>query len=172
MAEFKSISRDAVPLALEKAERYRLLNEPAQAESVCRDVLAVDPQNQQALVMLLLALTDQFYSGSAGSTECFDEAQAVVPKLQNEYQRLYYSGIIWERRGHARAIEGGGRHGNAQFAYAWICQAMDYYERAERLRPAGNDDPLLRWNSCLRLCQRFHLHEEEPEEIYEPLLGD
>ena len=96
MAEFKSISRDAVPLALEKAERYRLLNEPAQAESVCRDVLAVDPQNQQALVMLLLALTDQF---RIGSPECFDEAQAVVPKLHEEYQRLYYSGIIWERRG-------------------------------------------------------------------------
>ena len=76
MAEFKSISRDAVPLALKKAERYRLLNEPAQAESVCRDVLAVDPENQHALVTLLLALTDQF---RIGCPECFDEAQAVVP---------------------------------------------------------------------------------------------
>src|SRR5439155_18206392 len=103
MPDFKPISREAVPLALEKAERYRLLNEPAQAESICRDVLAVDPQNQQALVTLLLALTDQFCSGWP---ECFDEAQAVVPKLQGEYQRLYYSGIIWERRGQARAIEG------------------------------------------------------------------
>src|SRR5262245_21378241 len=125
MTEFKSISRDAVPLALEKAERYRLLNEPAQAESVCRDVLAVDPQNQRALVMLLLALTDQFYAGSSGSSQCFDEAQAVVPMLHEEYQRLYYSGIIWERRGQARAIEGETRPGSAQFAYASICQAMD-----------------------------------------------
>src|SRR5438046_7517010 len=99
MPEFKPISRDAVPAALEKAERYRLLNEPAQAESACRDVLAVDPENQRALVMLLLALTDQF---SIGSSECFDEAQALVPKLQGEYERLYYSGIIWERRGLAR----------------------------------------------------------------------
>jgi hypothetical protein len=166
MAEFKSISRDAVPLALEKAERYRLLNEPVQAESVCRDVLAVDPENQHALVTLLLALTDQF---GLGSPECFAEAQAVVPKLLIEYQRLYYSGIIWERRGQACAIEG--RPRSTEVAYAWICQAMDYYERAERLRPPANDDPLLRWNSCLRLCQRYHLHAE-PEEIYEPVLGD
>jgi hypothetical protein len=166
MAEFKSISRDAIPVALEKAERYRLLNEPVLAESVCRDVLAVDPQNQQALVMLLLALTDQFRTGSP---ECFNEAQAVVPKLQEEYQRLYYTGIIWERRGQALAIEG--RTGSAKVAYAWICQAMEYYERAERIRPPANDDALLRWNSCLRLCQRYHLHAES-EETYEPLLGD
>jgi hypothetical protein len=168
MPEFKSISRDAVPLALEKAERYRLLNEPAQAESVCRDVLAVDPENQHALVTLLLTLTDQF---SAGSTECFDEAMDVVPKLHEEYQRLYYSGIIWERRGQARAIKGGAGPGSSQVAHAWICQAMEFYERAERLRPPANDDALLRWNSCLRLCQRYHLHAE-PEEAYEPLLGD
>lgn len=166
MADFKSISQDAVPLALEKAERYRLLNEPAQAESVCRDVLAVDPQNQQALVMLLLALTEQFRTNSP---ECFDEAQAVVPKLQEEYQRLYYSGIIWERRGQACAIEG--HPGSAAVAYEWICQAMEYYERAERLRPPANDDPILRWNSCLRLCQRYHLHAE-PDGGYEPVLGD
>src|SRR5256885_794342 len=102
MAEFKSISLDAVPLALEKAERYRLLNEPEQAESVCRDVLAVDPQNQQALVMLLLSLTDQFRGGAA---ECFDQAHAVASQLTDEYQRLYYNGIIWERRGQACAVE-------------------------------------------------------------------
>ena len=166
MADFKRISRDAVPLALDKAERYRLLNEPALAESACRDVLAVDPENQRALVMLLLAMTDQFPDGSP---ECFHEAEAVVPKLQGEYERLYYSGIIWERRAHARAAEGGS--GSAEVAYAWICQAMDYYEQAERLRPPANDDPLLRWNSCLRLCQRYHLHAEA-ENIYEPVMGD
>ena len=166
MADFKRISQDAVPLALDKAERYRLLNEPALAESACRDVLVVDPENQRALVMLLLAMTDQFPDGSP---ECFHEAEAVVPKLKGEYERLYYSGIIWERRGQARAIEG--RSGSAEVAYAWICQAMDFYEKAERLRPPGNDDPLLRWNSCLRLCQRYRLHAEA-EGTYEPVLGD
>jgi hypothetical protein len=166
MPEFKPISRDAIPLALEKAERYRLLNEPAQAESACLDVLAVEPENQRAVVMLLLALTDQF---STGSQECFHEAQSVVAKLHAEYDRLYYSGIIWERRAQARAIEGGS--GSTEVAYAWICQAMDYYAKAEPLRPPGNDDPLLRWNSCRRLCQRYRLHAET-EGTYEPLLGD
>src|ERR1700688_3360026 len=103
MADFKPISREAVPLALEKAERYLLLNEPAQAESICLDVLAGDPENQQALVMLLLALTEQFRTGPA---ECFSQAEAVVPKLKGQYEQLYYSGIIWERRGHARALKG------------------------------------------------------------------
>ena len=166
MGEFKSISREAVPQALKKAERYRLLDEPAQAESICWDVLAVEPQNQEALVMLLLSLTDQF---GTGASECFHLAQAVVPKLNGEYQRLYYSGIIWERRGRARAIKG--EPGSVKAAFASIRQAMDYFERAEELRPPADDDAILRWNSCVRLCERYHLHAE-PEEVYEPVLGE
>jgi hypothetical protein len=166
MIDFKLISRDAVPLALEKAERYRLLNEPAQAESICLDVLAVDPENQRALVMLLLALTDQFRTRPG---ECFHQAMAVVPKLHGEYERLYYTGVIWERRGHARAIQN--VPGGAVIAYEWIRQAMDFYEQAEPLRPPTNDDSLLRWNNCLRLCHRYQLHPE-PKEIFQPVLGD
>jgi len=45
---------------LTKAERYRLLNEPEEAESICRDILDVDPTHEAALVNFLLALTDQF----------------------------------------------------------------------------------------------------------------
>ncbi len=166
MLDFKPISRDAVPLALEKAERYRLLNEPAQAESICLDVLAVDSENQQALVMLLLALTDQFRTGPA---ECFKQAEAVIPKLHGEYERLYYNGILWERRGYAHALQR--VKGSGPVAYSWVRKALDFYEQAERLRPPGNDDALLRWNNCLRLCQRYQLHSE-PEEIYQPVLGD
>jgi hypothetical protein len=166
MSDFKPISHDAIPLALEKAHRYRLLNEPAQAESICLDVLAVDPQNQPALVTLLLALTDQF---TTGTTECFHQAEAVLPQLHGEYERHYYSGIICERRGYARAVGGG--PGSDTAAYVWVRKALDAYEQAERLRPPGNDDALLRWNSCLRLCQRYHLHPE-PVEVYQPVLGD
>jgi hypothetical protein len=164
--ELKPISAAAIPLALEKAERYRLLNEPEQAESICLDVLAVDPDNQQALVILLLSLTDQFRSGPA---ECFRHAEAVIPKLHSEYEQLYYSGLIWERSGHARALHGG--PGSGAVAYTWIRQAMLFYEDAEKLRPAGNDDAILRWNSCVRLCERFQLHPE-PEELFQPVLGD
>jgi hypothetical protein len=166
MSDFKPISQDAIPLALEKAERYRLLNEPAQAESICLDVLAVAPDNQEALVMLLLALTDQF---PTGATECYRQAESVLPKLRGEYERLYYSGIIHERRGLAHALHGG--MGSATVAYAWVRQAMDLYEQAEQLRPPGNDDAILRWNSCLRVCQRHGLHPEA-EELLPPVLGD
>ena len=164
MPEFKSISRDAVPLALAKVERYRLLNEPAQAESVCLDILAVDPHNEDALVMLLLSLTDQF---SSGSPRCFDEALAVVPRLAEEYHRLYYSGIIGAA---VRPVPSrvGPEYGSRVRLHR---RAMEYYEQAEALRPPANDDPILRWNGCLRLCQRYQLHAGR-EEVYEPVTGD
>ena len=60
MAELKQLHKDAIPAALEKAERYRLLNEPGEAESICLDILAVDPDNQRAIITLLLAFTDRF----------------------------------------------------------------------------------------------------------------
>ena len=166
MPDFKTISQDAIPQALEKAERYRLLNEPAQAESICLDVLAVDPENQQGLVLLILALSDQFQSEPS---DCFRRAEALVPRLHAEYERSYYSGIIFERRGYARALRYGPE--SETVAYQWVRQAMDFYEQAERLRAPGNDDALLRWNSCLRLCERYQLHPE-PEEKLQPVLGD
>jgi hypothetical protein len=166
MADFKPIHRDAVPQALEKAERYRLLNEPAQAESICLDVLAIDPEHQQALVMLLLALTDQFRGGPA---DTFRQAEAVIPRLHSEYERLYYSGLLWERRGYARAVQGG--LGSGAVAFAWIQQAMGFYEKAEAIRPHDNDDAILRWNCCVRLCQRYHL-QPEPRDVHPPVLGD
>ena len=165
MADFKLISLDAVPLAIEKAERYRLLNEPAQAESICLDVLAVDPDNQRVLVLLILALTDQFQSAP---TDCFQKAEALVPRLHEEYERAYYHGIIFERRGYARASQCG--PGSETIAYEWVSRAMDFFEQAERLRAPGNDDALLRWNSCIRLCERFQLHPE-PDEMFAPVLG-
>ena len=101
MFELKRLSADAIPAALEKALRYRLLNDPAEAESICHDVLHIDPENQQALVNLLLALTDRFGKGYAvGVTQ----AQEVLSHLHDEYERAYYAGIICERRAKA-AIE-------------------------------------------------------------------
>jgi hypothetical protein len=166
MFELKRITREAIPAALDKAERYRLLNEPEEAESICLDILAVDPDNQAALVMLLLALTDQFRGGRA---ECFTEARAVLPRLGGEYERLYYAGIIWERRATARLDQGGA--GGAHVAAPWMRKAMDYYQQAEAIRPAGNDDAILRWNTCARLCLRHRLGAE-PEQTSEPALDD
>src|SRR6186997_1673006 len=36
--ELKPLSASAIPSALAKAERYRLINEPEQSESICEDI--------------------------------------------------------------------------------------------------------------------------------------
>lgn len=160
MTEFqlKPLSPEAIPRALEKAERYRLLNEAAEAESICRDVLRVEPDNQRALVMLLLALTDGFDEGLA---DAVPQAQSVLGQLDDEYERAYYAGIVSERRAKARLKQGG--PGSGYVAYGLLREAMTYYERAEAVRPTGNDDALLRWNACVRILDRSHL-EPAPED--------
>ena len=149
--ELKRISQAALPAALAKAERYRLLNEPEQAESICRDVLAVEPKNQTALVTLLLSLTDQF---RATTTTSVKRAEEVLAQIGDEYLRIYYAGIIRERWG--LALLAGGDLGRQ--AYAWLTDAMKHYEAAEALATDGNDDAILRWNSCARIIDREELH--------------
>ena len=56
----KSLSKAAIPRSIEKAERYRLINQPWAAESICLDILRSEPGNQRAVHVLLLAITDQF----------------------------------------------------------------------------------------------------------------
>ena len=90
----KKLSPEAVPAALEKALRYRLLNEPEQAASICEDILAVEPENQEALVTLILARSDQF--GGSRPVSAYS-ARELLPRLQGDYEREYYAGIIWER---------------------------------------------------------------------------
>jgi hypothetical protein len=165
MHQLKPLSKESLPRAIEKAERYRLLNEAREAESICLDVLNVEPQNQQALVLLLLALTDQFGRGEAGAVQ---KARDVLPRLDNEYERAYYAGIICERQAKAHLNRSGPGSGFA--AYEWFREAMDWYEKAEKLRPAGNDDALLRWNTCARTLQRRPELEPMPEQPFEPFL--
>ena len=161
MFELKPLSREAVGRALEKAERYRLLNEPGEAESICLDVLRVEPENQQALVTLLLARTDEFEE-MAGEVA---RAQEVVPRLNGDYERAYYAGIIHERQAKAQLKHAG--PGMAAVARGGFRQAMSFYEKAEAVRPAGNDDALLRWNACARLLDRLPHQEPSAVEEYE-----
>jgi hypothetical protein len=149
MLQLKPLSKDAIPSALDKAGHYRLLNEPGQAESICLDVLAVDPANQQALVTLILALTDQFAQHPAAALQ---RAREFLTKLTSEYERAYYGGLICERRAKAQLAHGG--HGASEAARGWLTEALDLYARAEPLRPPGNDDAILRWNACVRLLER------------------
>jgi len=166
MFELKPISHDSVTGALAKAERYRLLNEPSEAESICRDILEVEPDNQPALISLILALTDQIHQEPGA----FAAARATVVRLEAAYDRAYYEGIAWERR--AKAHYQGAGQGSRHYVYEWIVQALRHFEEAERLRTPGNDDAILRWNTCIRFLS---LHKElapMAEEISEPILSE
>jgi hypothetical protein len=146
MFELKALTLEAIPAALEKALRYRVLNQPEQAESICEDVLRVEPDNQEALAMLILARTDRFGGPRAVSPQ---RARELLPRLQGEYERAYYDGIIWEREAIARLRSD--LPGMGPTIFACFRRAMECYQRGEHIRPPGNDDALLRWNSCVRI---------------------
>lgn len=164
MSELKKLSSEAIPAALEKAERYRLLNEPAEAESICLDILATDPDNQPALITLLLAVTDRFSKGYGVSDT---QAGQLLARLQGDYERAYYSGILAERRAKAKLAQGS--PGAGHHAYDDLREAMRQYEKAEAVRPRNNDDALLRWNTCARLITKNKLVPREEEWIEPPL---
>ncbi|HCC59582.1 MAG TPA: hypothetical protein DEQ47_20435 [Solibacterales bacterium] len=165
MLELKPLPREGIPGALARVERYRLLNEPEQAESICQDILCSDPENQEAIRSLLLALTDQFGAGPGARVS---EARELLPRLQSKYEQLYYAGIIAERR--ARAFVNHGGLGSGPVACQWFREAMHSFEEAETLRPAGNDDAILRWNTCARFLMRNPELMAKPDESLEPVL--
>jgi hypothetical protein len=163
MFELKPLSPGSIDAALEKAERYRLLNEPWEAESICLDILNVEPAHQDALVMLLLALTDQF--GHCPSS-IVRQAREVLHRITDHYRRAYYEGILCERQG--KALLDRQAPGSGPTVYEWIRDAMDCYERAAELRPEGNDDAVLRWNTCVRVLDR-HPEVRPVAEVYQPV---
>jgi hypothetical protein len=161
--QLKPIAPDGIPHALEKAERYRLLNDPAQADSIYRDILAVDPDHQGALRGLVLALTDQL--GGERGPAADREARELIDKFDDEYDRAYYMGIVLERETRAFLQKRGVVRSGA---YHGFREAMMWYERAEALRPKGDVDAVLRWNSCVRAIDRERL-EPEPDHPELPL---
>jgi hypothetical protein len=167
MFELKPMTPGGVQAALAKAERYRLLNEPEAAESICLDIVSIDPTNQQALIALLLARTDLIARGTAGAVA---KAREVLPRLTHEYDRAYYAGIINERRGHAQLLSPS--MGAAALSYDWFIEAMECFERAEAIRPEGNDDAVLRWNSCARLLNAHPEIAPRHEEEHQVVLDD
>ena len=144
--QLKPISKDGIPEAISKAELYRNLNEPGEAESICRDILAADAENQTALRLLGLSITDQFNGSPA---DRFSEAESNFKSLRNEYERLYCVGILNERQAKAQLAAG-----RPPYTVGPLFEeALGYFERAEAIRPQGNDDAILRWNRCVRILQ-------------------
>ncbi len=165
--KLKPISREAIPRAIQKAERYRLINQSWAAESICRDVLEIEPANQQVLVMFVLALTDQLADDHGHIMRVVSET---LPRISDPYQRAYYTGITSERSGQALLHRGG--MGTGAMAYDALRDAMSWYEQAEAIRPAGNDDAILRWNTCARLISGNSHLGPHTESAYEPALED
>ncbi len=152
MFEFKPLSPEGVEAALERAEHYRLLNEPREAESICRDILAIEPDNQRATILLILALSEQLGDGG-GEYEA--EARDHLKKLNSEYERNYYAGIVCERR--AKELLAHGTLGSGPMVYHLLRDAMAWFEKAEDCSPPGNDDSVLRWNTCARIILKNRL---------------
>lgn len=163
--ELKPLSKESIPRGLERAKHYRLLNEPEQAESICRDILKIDPEHQETLVVQLLALTDEMIGGKR---EAYTKAKKILPNLKDAYERGYYNGILCERRGRNHMKQGS--PGSGSVAYEWLHEAMTLYEEAGKIRPPGNDDALLRWNACARTIMEHRLEpasDEEPQHFLE-----
>ena len=146
--KLKEISHEAIPRALDLAERYRLLNEPEQAESICRDVLAIDPNNQPATRTLLLAIGDQFATSKSLTGR---DVQAIAGNLVDDYDRHYFTGVVLERYARAKLHE----HQPASLVADWLEKAMAEFEIAEAIRPAHDDAAILRWNTCARLLDKL-----------------
>jgi tetratricopeptide (TPR) repeat protein len=163
----KRLHTTRLEAALDKASVYRDLNQPEEAESICRDVLDVDPGNQKALRILGLALTDRFPGAWVG---LFEEAVQIFGRLSNEYERVYYTGIAWERSAKAH-LERGEPHS----AISQLEEALELFAAAEKLDPDA-PDPVLRWNRCVRLLNDHpdlrHAMETRRDSSAEVLLGD
>lgn len=161
MIELKTLTRGAIPSALEMARQYRSIGEPDEAESICHDILAVDPENQDALITLILSLTDRF--SDDGVADAFEKARETVNRLSDQYCKSYYSGIVFERR--AKHHFRNGSPGSGRLAYDWYVKALFAFNDALSSCDPNNQDAALRWNACARFINGHpHLKPQDKSE--------
>ena len=155
--QLKTISKQGIAEAFSKVTLYRSLNEPEEAESICHDILAVEPENQLAQRLLGLTITDQFTGQTA---DRYSEVETLFENLTDLYERHYYMGLHYERRAKAQMRVGR----PPQVLIPLFSQAMLHFEEAEKIRPADNDDSVLRWNRCVRLLRKLPEVQPQPQE--------
>ena len=124
----KPISKGGIPAAISKIEVYRYLNEPGEAESICRDILTIEPDNQEALRLLGLSITDQF---TGDASDRYAEARDTFQRLSDPYQRIYHLGILDERKAKAQLKSGVPPH----TVLPTFEGAMNYFQQASNIRP-------------------------------------
>lgn len=166
MYALKPIPPDALASALSKAERYRLLNQGAIAESICDDVLAHDGAHQPALVMKILAISDQFEEH--GLAQNASRALELVARLSTDYARAYYEGIVHERRARTYLAQHS-RPTSGTLAYGSFESALGCFGRAIDASLPGQAEAVLRWNACVRTLQR-HPELRPPEQEREAVI--
>ena len=162
--KLKTISKPGIGEAIAKAELYRYLNEPEEAESICRDILAAEPHHAFGLRMLGLAITDQF---TGGPSDRYGEVERIFQSLADPYERQYYTGLLCERRVKAQLRAGRAPH----TLLPLLERALQCFGEAEKIHPPGNDDAILRWNRCVRLLQSQPDFEAEEVATFEALDG-
>ena len=91
-------------------------------------------------------MTDQF---TGGTGDRYREVEETFARLADRYEGLYYTGLYYERRAKAQLRTGQTPHA----VFPLFERALHCFSEAEKLRPAGNDDSILRWNRCVRLLQ-------------------
>jgi len=157
----KTITKDGIAEAISKAELYRFLNEPEESESICHDILAADPENQTALRILGLAITDEF---TGESSDRYSEAEKTFLRLTDAYEKQYCMGLLCERQAKAQTHAGRPPHA----VTVLFQEAMRHFEAAEKIHPPKNDDAILRWNRCVRLLEKFpKVEQPEPHQAFE-----
>ena len=140
--ELKQLRARNLTAAVALAKHYRDLNQPEDAESICRDILEVSPGDDDAWRTLGLALTDQF---PASWMTLFDDACAAFAKLSSKYERMYYTALAWERYAKAQLVAG--RANNAIHAFE---QAVRLFDKADEIGMADDPGPILHYNRCVR----------------------
>lgn len=158
MHEFKKISSEFIDEALAKADKYRMLNHPKTSESICRDVLDIDPGNQNAITLLIIAITGQFSNSQKYPGTRLKDAQVWIKELADEYKKEYFAGLVLERWAKSKVRDLPGAD-----LYEFFEEAMVHYDRAEKLAPHGDESAKLHYNFCIRFMDR-HTHIRPPVE--------
>jgi hypothetical protein len=134
------------------------LLEPEMAESICLDILNINADNQHALIIYILALSDQLHHPDKQAQ--IKVIQQAIEKLESEYQRHYYAGLLNERQALFLLSQPMSR----SFAYDYFVEAFDHYKQAQTLSPENNDEAILRRNSCIRTIQKEKLRARQDNE--------
>ena len=159
--EYHKIDKDSIEDVLERAKQYRSLLQPDMAISICMDIFAVDNNNQDALVIYILALTDQLSQSESKVHQ--KKITDSIKRLDSKFLQHYYSGIFFERQ--ARSLL---KHSMSRsFAYEAFIEAIAEFEIAEKMAPEHCADPILRYNSCIRTIKKENLQpRQEFDELY------